>query len=73
MIESFGELGFYRHSPPILSSFVKHIAIQIGGATHHAAAQARVVDRLPDNSLRLIIGARRANRDSRDWHCSSRA
>ena len=56
MIENPWELGFYRHPPPVLSGFVKHIALEIGGATHHAVAQAGVFNRLPDNGPRLIIG-----------------
>ena len=43
MIENFGKLGFYRHPAPVLSGFVMHIALEIGGATHHAVAQAGVL------------------------------
>ena len=61
MIENPRELGFYRHPPPVLSGFVKHIAFEIDGATHHAAAQAGVLKYLPDNGPKLIIGARTAD------------
>ena len=56
MIENPREVGFYRHPPPVLSGFVKHIGFEIDGATHHAAAQAGVLNCLPDNGPRLIIG-----------------
>ena len=73
MIANLWRLGLYRHPPPVLSGFVKRIALEIGGATHHAADQAGVFNHLPDNGPRLIIGARRADRDSREWRCSSKA
>ena len=56
MIENFRKLGFYRHPAPVLSGFVMHIALEIGGATHHAVAQAGVFNRLADNGPRLMIG-----------------
>ena len=56
MIENLGKLGFHRHPPLVLSGFVKHIALEIGGATHHAVTRAGVFNRLPDNGPRLIIG-----------------
>ena len=60
VIDDLRWLSFYRHPLQVSSGLFGNTGLNIGGVAHHAAAQARVGNPLPNNGLRLIIDARRA-------------